>query len=66
MLASFQATEVVLTAGEALYIPSYWFHYIISTGVSFQCNTRSGNAFRGRADLFKCGEVGPALTNIKR
>jgi hypothetical protein len=24
------ATEVVVTMGEALYIPSYWFHYIVS------------------------------------
>ena len=26
-----------------LYIPSYWFHYIISLKYSAQCNTRSGS-----------------------
>ena len=63
LMANARATEVVLSAGEVLYIPSYWFHYIISTGVSFQCNTRSGNAVRGRDDLFKCGEVNSATAN---
>lgn len=62
-LAEARATEVVLSAGEVLYIPSYWFHYIISTGVSFQCNTRSGNAFRGRDDLEACGEVQSRFKN---
>ena len=28
---------------QVLYIPSYWFHYIISLKYSAQCNTRSGS-----------------------
>jgi hypothetical protein len=28
--------------GEVLYIPSFWFHYIVSLDYSVQCNTRSG------------------------
>jgi hypothetical protein len=34
--------ETVLRQGEVLYVPSYWLHYIVSTGRSIQCNTRSG------------------------
>jgi hypothetical protein len=34
--------ETVLSAGELLYVPSYWLHYIVSLGRSIQCNTRSG------------------------
>ena len=36
------STEVVLEAGDVLYLPSYWFHFIISLDVNMQCNTRSG------------------------
>jgi hypothetical protein len=38
------AIESVLEEGEVLYIPSYWFHYIISLEFNIQCNTRSGKA----------------------
>jgi len=34
--------ETILKAGEVLYIPSHWFHYIISLQKSAQCNVRSG------------------------
>jgi hypothetical protein len=40
-----RALEVVMTAGQMLYIPTYWNHYIISMGTNIQCNTRSGNAY---------------------
>lgn len=40
--AASQAVETVLKAGEILYIPSHWFHYIISLQKSAQCNVRSG------------------------
>ena len=46
---------MVVRAGEVLYIPSYWFHYIVSLDQSVQCNTRSGNAIRGREAISKCG-----------
>jgi len=36
------AIDTVLKAGEILYIPSHWFHYIISLQKSAQCNVRSG------------------------
>jgi ribosomal protein L16 Arg81 hydroxylase len=36
------AIDTILNAGEILYIPSQWFHYIISMEFSVQCNSRSG------------------------
>ena len=40
--ANATAFEVVLTAGDILYLPALWFHYIISLTENIQCNTRSG------------------------
>ena len=34
--------DTIVREGEILYIPSYWFHYIISLDYSIQCNSRSG------------------------
>jgi ribosomal protein L16 Arg81 hydroxylase len=48
------ATEVVLEAGEVLYIPSFWFHYIVSLDNSIQCNARSGNSIIGKEYISKC------------
>jgi hypothetical protein len=51
------AVETVLKAGEVLYIPSHWFHYIISLQKSAQCNVRSGvdeegdEEFGGQVDV---------------
>jgi hypothetical protein len=36
------AIDTILREGEVLYIPSYWFHYIVSMEYSIQCNSRSG------------------------
>ncbi|KAL7572749.1 hypothetical protein ACA910_009015 [Epithemia clementina (nom. ined.)] len=36
------ALETVLKAGEVLFLPSFWFHYIVSLQKSAQCNVRSG------------------------
>jgi len=54
------AIDTVLKAGEVLYIPSHWFHYIISLQKSAQCNVRSGREvdgtkeFGGFKDVVKC------------
>jgi len=54
------AIETVLKAGEVLYIPSFWFHYIVSLQKGAQCNTRSGvpdepnHYFGGRDTVQKC------------
>jgi Cupin-like domain len=58
--ASSQALETVLKQGEVLYIPSHWFHYIVSLQKSAQCNVRSGIdqegtvQFGGRDDVEAC------------
>jgi len=41
------AIDTVLKEGEVLYVPSHWFHYIISLQRSAQCNTRSGREVKG-------------------
>ncbi len=47
--------QVVMEAGDVLYIPSLWFHYIVSLSPNVQCNTRSGQPGRGADDIRKCG-----------
>jgi Cupin-like domain len=53
--ATAESLSTVLKAGEVLYIPSFWFHYITSLQKSAQCNVRSGidresNAYFGGED----------------
>uniref|UniRef100_A0A7S1UB23 JmjC domain-containing protein n=3 Tax=Phaeomonas parva TaxID=124430 RepID=A0A7S1UB23_9STRA len=50
-----EAFDVVLTTGDVLYVPAYWFHYIVSLGINFQCNSRSGKSSAGLVDIKKCG-----------
>ena len=51
------AIDTVVKAGEVLYIPSHWFHYITSLQKSAQCNVRSGidvegdEFFGGKSDV---------------
>ena len=52
--------STVLKAGEVLYVPSHWFHYITSLQKSAQCNTRAGiheegnPNFGGLKDVMAC------------
>ena len=50
-----QGFEVILEPGDALYIPSFWLHYIVSLGTNFQCNARSGHSEVSHEDLKVCG-----------
>ena len=58
--ATSHALETVLKQGEVLYIPSHWFHYIVSLQKSAQCNVRSGIdvegtlQFGGRKEVEEC------------
>ena len=69
---SSKAIETVLKAGEVLYIPSHWFHYIVSLQKSAQCNVRSGvddqgsPAFGGTMDVKTCGRLKPEEVRDKR
>jgi hypothetical protein len=47
-----ESIETIVNAGEVLYIPSYWFHYVISLEYNIQCNSRSG-ASEVSADVIK-------------
>lgn len=49
------STEVVLQAGDVLYLPSYWFHFIISLDTNMQCNTRSGRDAKDEQTMTDCG-----------
>lgn len=62
-----RATEYVLAMGEVLYLPSHWFHYIVSQDASVQCNARSGASADGqaRAVIKKC-MAGRASTGVER
>lgn len=51
------ATEVVVGTGDVLYVPSYWYHHIVSLDESIQCNVRSGTILRPDVESFlsQCG-----------
>ena len=51
--------EVVLQAGDILYLPTYWFHHIVSLNLNYQCNTRSGHSLDYDQDIFDCGFLYP-------
>ncbi|MEC8204500.1 MAG: hypothetical protein VX075_13555, partial [Pseudomonadota bacterium] len=42
-LADARALEVLLSAGQMLFLPTFWLHFIISIGGNVQCNARPGN-----------------------
>ena len=53
---SVNAIDTIVQAGEVLYIPSYWFHYIVSLQYSVQCNSRSGSPpnGEGQTEIEEC------------
>lgn len=53
--AAARGNEVVLQAGDVLYLPTNWFHYIISLSLNFQCNTRSGVSQDYMKPIHQCG-----------
>lgn len=55
------AIDTIIKPGEVLYIPSYWFHYIVSLGYSAQCNSRHGSP----ADRFGKVEIDECFGNQK-
>lgn len=50
-----KASEIIFKPGEVLYVPTSWFHYIVSLNVNWQCNSRSGADDTYSSDLKKCG-----------
>jgi ribosomal protein L16 Arg81 hydroxylase len=51
------ANEIILKPGDVLFVPGYWFHYIVSLNINFQCNCRSGtNHPTYSSVIHKCGK----------
>lgn len=50
-----RVNEIVMQPGDVLYLPTNWFHYIISLELNMQCNTRSGGEYLYREEIHKCG-----------
>lgn len=51
--------EVVLQAGDLMYLPTYWFHHIVSLNLNYQCNARSGHSLDYDQDIYDCGFLYP-------
>ena len=76
LAATAPTVDTILSEGELLYIPSYWFHYIISLQTSIQCNSRSGHPnekkydskmFGGKAAIDEClGASGAPLNRDEK
>jgi ribosomal protein L16 Arg81 hydroxylase len=50
-----RVNEVVLQAGDVLYIPTHWFHQIVSLTLNYQCNARSGYTAHYEHLIRQCG-----------
>lgn len=50
-----QVNEVLLQAGDALYLPTSWFHFIVSLNLNYQCNARSGITYENFDVMKQCG-----------
>lgn len=50
-----RVNEVVLQAGDALYLPTSWFHFIVSLNMNYQCNARSGITYESQQYITECG-----------
>lgn len=55
------AIDTIVHMGEILYVPSFWFHYIISLEYSVQCNSRSGfpKNMIGQTEIKECLRTTP-------
>mmetsp|Transcript_9463 Transcript_9463/g.21730 ORF Transcript_9463/g.21730 Transcript_9463/m.21730 type:complete len:102 (+) Transcript_9463:127-432(+) len=47
--------EVLMQAGDALYLPTFWFHFIVSLNINYQCNARSGITLENQHFIRACG-----------
>jgi hypothetical protein len=54
-LLAARLNEVVLDAGDALYLPTAWFHFIVSLNMNYQCNARSGQTRENIHFIEECG-----------
>lgn len=47
--------EVIMAAGDFMYLPQDWIHFIVSLTINFQCNTRSGFCGKYHHHITDCG-----------
>mmetsp|Transcript_20564 Transcript_20564/g.20683 ORF Transcript_20564/g.20683 Transcript_20564/m.20683 type:complete len:836 (+) Transcript_20564:269-2776(+) len=50
-----RANEVILKPGDILYVPTQWFHFIVSLNLNYQCNSRSGISHGYDKFIHDCG-----------
>jgi ribosomal protein L16 Arg81 hydroxylase len=50
-----RVSEVVLQAGDLLYLPTYWFHYVVSLNTNYECNSRFAASFENNEHIINCG-----------
>jgi hypothetical protein len=50
-----RVNEVLMQAGDILYLPTSWFHYIVSLNLNYQCNARSGTSYENLPAIQECG-----------
>ncbi|KAL3810687.1 hypothetical protein ACHAXA_003291 [Cyclostephanos tholiformis] len=50
-----RVNEIIMFPGDVLYLPTNWFHFIVSLELNMQCNTRSGGEEIYRDEITKCG-----------
>jgi hypothetical protein len=55
LFSSVHVNEVILQAGDVLYLPTYWFHHIVSLNLNIQCNIRSGYSLEYDEIIDDCG-----------
>ena len=59
-----KVNEVVLQAGDLLYLPTFWFHHIISLNRNYQCNSRSGDSPDYEEYIEECGFASAARITL--
>lgn len=52
---STQVNEILMQPGDIMYLPTYWFHYIVSLNTTYQCNSRSGDSKIYQRHIDECG-----------
>ena len=55
VLSAALATQVILQASDALYLPTNWLHFIVSLDRNYQCNSRSGIRTEYNSFIEECG-----------
>jgi len=50
-----KAHEVIMRPGDVIYIPMYWFHFIVNLNINWQCNSRSGFTDKYKREIAECG-----------